>query len=266
MYKSRTTSKVAFLIGIFIFLSGCAGSAYHHYSGDHLPETKLAAIKPWFKGTLDVFPASIDGKATDIYLRIALPSHYVLPGEHKIKIALSTDQFRIVDPKIMAFKAEANHIYITKAAITKLQQSSGEMKVKASFWIEDINSKQVVAGTRPSTTTNSSHEIDVPGTAANVQLQNDITQKLIEEASKNHGDCGHIVLKADAYKATEPSVIVIEMGGDAPALAKSLRAKDLILVEKWFLKSCETVNIYEVLLWKSGTGTDIMVKRLDTGE
>jgi hypothetical protein len=125
---------------------------------------------------------------------------------------------------------------------------------------------EVVAGTRPSTTTNSTHEIDVPGTAANAQLQNDITQKLIEEASKTHGDCGHIVLKADAYKATEPSVIVIEMGGDAPALAKSLRAKGLMFIEKWFLKSCETVNIYEVLLWKSGTGTDIMVKRLDTGE
>ena len=142
-------TKASLLISLFIFLSGCAGSAYHHYSGDHLPETKLAAIKPWYQDTLDVFPASIDGKETDVYRRIALPSHFVLPGEHKIKIALSTDQFRFVDPKIMAFKAEANHIYITKAAITKLQQTSGEMKVKASFWIEDENTKEVVGGTRP---------------------------------------------------------------------------------------------------------------------
>jgi hypothetical protein len=149
MCKNNMGTKASLLISLFIFLSGCAGSAYHHYSGDHLPETKLAAIKPWYKDTLDVFPASIDGKATDIYRRIALPSHYVLPGEHKIQIALSTDQFRIVDPKIMAFKAEANHIYITKAAITKLQQTSGEMKVKASFWIEDENTKEVVGGTRP---------------------------------------------------------------------------------------------------------------------
>jgi hypothetical protein len=150
--------------------------------------------------------------------------------------------------------------------LSELVEKSGTSMRFSEEVIEAINSKLVVAGTRPSTTTNSTHEIDVPGTAANAQLQNDITQKLIEEASKNHGDCGHIVLKADAYKATEPSVIVIEMGGDAPALAKSLRAKDLMFVEKWFLKSCETVNIYEVLLWKSGTGTDIMVKRLDTGE
>lgn len=149
MYKKTSIrAKVTILISLFVFLSGCAGSAYHHYSGKHLPETELAVIKPWFKDTLDVFPAFIDGNATDIYLRVALPSHYVLPGEHKIKISLSTNQFRIDDPKAISFVAKANHTYITKAFITKLRETSGEIKVKTSFWIEDENTKEVVGGTK----------------------------------------------------------------------------------------------------------------------
>ena len=150
MYKIRTTSKVAFLIGLFIFLSGCAGSAYHHYSGNHLPETELAAIKPWhdFSDSLTVFPTVIDGKATEEFRVIAMPTHYVLPGKHEIKIALTTLEFSIVDPETMSFEAKASHTYITRAFIEKLKQTSDEMKVKTSFWIEDENTKEVVAGTR----------------------------------------------------------------------------------------------------------------------
>lgn len=107
---------------------------------------------------------------------------------------------------------------------------------------------------------------EVPGTAADSQLQRDITQELFYEASKYHKECEHRVLKAEAYEATEPSVIVSEMGEEGPGLAKRLRAKDEMFVEKWFLKSCETVYIYEVLTWQSGTGTDIAVKKLGSGE
>jgi hypothetical protein len=131
-------------------------------------------------------------------------------------------------------------------------------KVKSLYDVSLTKTDLSIAGsggTRPTT--------DVPGTATESVLQADITRLLFAEESKLHKECEHDVLKADAYKATEPSVIVIEME-ISPALAKSLRAKDLMLVEKWFLKSCETVNIYEVLLWKSGTGTDIMVKKLDS--
>ncbi len=150
MYKIRSTSKVAFFIGLFIFLSGCAGSAYHHYSGNHLPETELAAIKPSYSlaGFLTVFPVFIDGKATDKFRPIALPTHYVLPGKHEIKIALTTPEFRFADPETMSFEAKANHTYITRAFVGKLKQTSDEMKVKTSFWIEDEKTKEVVVGTR----------------------------------------------------------------------------------------------------------------------
>ena len=151
MYKIRTTSKVAFLIGLFIFLSGCAGSAYHHYSGNHLPETELAAIKPWFSLTnrsLTVFPVFIDGKVTEKFRSIALPTHYVLPGKHEIKIALTTLELRFDDPDTMSYEAKANHTYITRAFIEKLEQTSDETKWKTSFWIEDEKTKEVVGGTR----------------------------------------------------------------------------------------------------------------------
>ena len=103
---------------------------------------------------------------------------------------------------------------------------------------------------------------EVPGTTANSQLQRDITQRLFAESSKFHKECEHRVLKAEGYEAAERSVIVSEMGGEAPELEQRLRAKDQMLVEKWFVKSCDTVNMYEVLLWESGTGTDIAVKKL----
>jgi hypothetical protein len=151
MYKIRTTSKVAFFIGLFIFLSGCAGSAYHHYSGNHLPETELAAIKPYYSlanRSLTAFPVFIDGKATDKFRSIALPTHYVLPGKHEIKIALTTLDIRIDDPETMSFEAKANHTYITRAFIVKLKQTSDEMVLKISFWIEDEKTQEVVAGTR----------------------------------------------------------------------------------------------------------------------
>ena len=152
MYKHSESIKIIFLIGLLVFLSGCTGSAYHYYSGNHLPKAELAIIKPWFseeyKVELDVFPAFIDGKGTEIYRRIALPSHYVLPGEHKINISLTTNQFRINDPKVMILHAKANHTYLTKASVTKLSQSNGEIKVKTNFWIEDEKTKEVVSGSR----------------------------------------------------------------------------------------------------------------------
>ena len=55
------------------------------------------------------------------------------------------------------------------------------------------------------------------------------------------------------------------MGKEGAELEQRLRAKDQMLIEKWFVKSCETVNMYEVLLVMSPeSGTDIMVKKLES--
>ena len=104
----------------------------------------------------------------------------------------------------------------------------------------------------------------VPGTAADSQLQKDITQLLFAEASKYHEECEHSVLKAEGYEEAERSVIASEMGEEAPELEQSLRAKEKMWLEKWFVKSCDTVNIYEVLLLSPEAGTDIIVQKLES--
>lgn len=106
---------------------------------------------------------------------------------------------------------------------------------------------------------------EVPGTAASSLLQRDITRRLFAESSKYHKECEHSVLKAEAYEAAKRSVIVSDMGEEGLELEQRLRAKDQMLIEKWFVKSCETVNMYEVLLVMSPeSGTDIMVKKLES--
>lgn len=105
---------------------------------------------------------------------------------------------------------------------------------------------------------------DVPGTAAESLLQADITRKLFAEESKLHKECEHDVLKAEPYRRNDRSIIAAEMDGEAQEFEERLRAKGDMLVEKWFLQSCDAVNVYEVLLLRSGTGTDIIVRKLDS--
>jgi hypothetical protein len=104
---------------------------------------------------------------------------------------------------------------------------------------------------------------EVPGTTADSLLQADITRKLFAEESKSHKECEHDVLRAEPYERSDPSIIAAGMGGQAQELEGRLRAKGDMLVEKWTLQSCDAVNVYEVLLLRSGAGADIIVKKLD---
>jgi hypothetical protein len=70
-------------------------------------------------------------------------------------------------------------------------------------------------------------------------------------------------LKAEPYGESDRSIIAAEMGEESQELEGRLRAKDDMLIERWFVQSCDAVNVYEVLLLRSGSGTDIMVKKLD---
>jgi len=108
----------------------------------------------------------------------------------------------------------------------------------------------------------SAPEAEVQGTMADSVLQRDITQKLFAEASKFHKDCEHRVLKAEPYGEADRSTIATAIGDKGLELEKRLRARNEMAVERWFVKSCETEDSYEVVLMKSGTRTDIMVKRL----
>jgi hypothetical protein len=119
----------------------------------------------------------------------------------------------------------------------------------------------VINGFRELTT--QSLTADVPGTLTDSLLQADITRRIFAEESKLHEECEHHVMKAEPYGESDRSIVAAEMGGEAQELEGRLRAKDDMLVEKWFVQSCDAVNVYEVLLLRSGSGTDIIVKKLD---
>ncbi len=154
MLRKYFINNIALLSLVFL-LFGCAtAKTYHLYDGNPLPLSEIATIKPWHEtrfiplGSLDVWPASIDGKLTESY-EGALPSYYVLPGEHKIIIGFGffdgSKRFMGKDPKEMLFTAESGHLYLTK---TNMPKEIAEGQVKMGFWIEDANTKKVVAGTR----------------------------------------------------------------------------------------------------------------------
>lgn len=100
-------------------------------------------------------------------------------------------------------------------------------------------------------------------TKAGPLLQDNIIKRLFYEASKFHKECNHRILKAEGYNNTERSIIISKMNEKAIELEQGLRAKNQILVERWFVKSRASMNVYEVLLIKSGEGTDIMVKKIE---
>jgi len=103
----------------------------------------------------------------------------------------------------------------------------------------------------------------VPGTAASSPLQADIIRRLFTEESKLHKECKHAVLKAEPYGDNDRSLITAEMGEEAQELEGRLRTRGDMLVEKWFVESCNMISTYEVLLTRSpGDGTDIMVKKV----
>ncbi|MBW2725402.1 MAG: hypothetical protein JRE71_13530 [Deltaproteobacteria bacterium] len=183
-------------------------------------------------------------------------------------------QIRFRNPEPMIMHAKAGHAYVTMASASSTNSSRNrdEKELKTYFWIEDVGTGEVVSGTRPDSETNAHlnqraprSSSMVPGTAADPQLQADITKRLFEEATKYHQGCEHRVLNAEAYKAADRSVIVTEMGEEGAVLAKRLQAKDQMLVQKWFVESCESADGYEVLLLRGETGTDILVVKLPAG-
>jgi hypothetical protein len=132
---------------------------------------------------------------------------------------------------------------------------------------EDLRGKlapgqaSAINGFRELTTPSLSAEI--PGTAAGSQLQADIIRRLFTEESKSHKECKHAVLKAEPYGDNDRSSITAEMGKEAQVLEGKLRPRGDMLVEKWFVESCNTITTYEVLLISSPEGgTDIMVKKI----
>jgi len=142
-----------------------------------------------------------------------------------------------------------------------------EEKEKKAFEISrettDLNKAAIVVGFRE--LTNSSLRAEVKGTRTEPTLQQDVSWTLFKEESKSFKECEHRCLKAEAYGATK-SEIVSKMGGEAQQLEERLRSKGKMIIEKWWVQSCDTVSIYEVLMVMAPEGgTNIMVERLERG-
>lgn len=167
--------------------------------------------------------------------------------EYPFKVSIFSDEER---KKMLG--AEATYFYFEE----KEKQAFEELKEKLK-----PNQAAVVGGFRELTGT--SLESEVNGTSADPALRRDITWNIFKIESKSHKDCEHHILKAEVYDDTAKSDLVVKMGVEAQQLGEKLRSKGDMFIEKWWVKSCETVSIYEVLLLRSPQGgTDIMVKKL----
>jgi len=115
---------------------------------------------------------------------------------------------------------------------------------------------------------------NIPGTRADAELQADIQLLLWREESKEHRDCLHETLRVQSLPL-DSSVVIIEMltaGGSPATAAQNLlqAARDttpgdgMVHLERWVVKSCDTVTTYQVLLMPAAAGgTDIIVRSND---
>lgn len=162
-----------------MILSGCGPSFYtvHAYDGDHLSENKLAKIimekrdrTGWDK-LFSAHPSSIsmaafDNKNPEDYEEgyVFLEELMVLPGTHTYGITFKgphATQAGIIPALIAAgmegmkygplgteltFESDAGHEYIIRF---KEEIEFWKGVVSVSYWVEDVNSGEVVVGERP---------------------------------------------------------------------------------------------------------------------
>jgi hypothetical protein len=107
----------------------------------------------------------------------------------------------------------------------------------------------------------------VPGTLADSRLQGDIQLLVWKEESKLHRDCTHEMLGAEATPLDGSALLTTMRRTDSVAAAQLLlRAQDPaaehpVRLERWRVRSCETITTYEVLFSAAaGGGTDLLVR------
>lgn len=110
---------------------------------------------------------------------------------------------------------------------------------------------------------------EIPGTQAGAELQNDIQLLLWKEESKQHRDCRHETVVVTPARLDSSAVIadMLAAGGDPAKAARKLvqqasnpNKSGVVRLERWVMKSCDSVSTYEVLLAPAKRGgTDIIV-------
>jgi hypothetical protein len=94
---------------------------------------------------------------------------------------------------------------------------------------------------------------DIPGTATDADLQEDIQFSLWKEESKQYRDCNHETQRAESADDKVNTVAASSMsetGERNEPVSKSLN----VLREFWWVRSCDVTSKYEVLLAESSDG------------
>jgi hypothetical protein len=109
--------------------------------------------------------------------------------------------------------------------------------------------------------------VSVRGSVADGTLQRDISQLLLKEATALHEGCEPQVLRAEPYRLDEPSAIMASWDASQRKRVERLRKAGSVVLERWFVKSCEAADAYEVLITPSEQGgSDFVVRRLPPRE
>lgn len=104
----------------------------------------------------------------------------------------------------------------------------------------------------------------VPGTMADTQLMADIQLMLWKNQSRNHWDCTHVVQSVEQIDPRDTANFDTLSDKDKGLIEDGLARGD-VNFEEWRIKSCDTVNLYLVLMGSAPTGgTDLMA--VDLGE
>jgi hypothetical protein len=106
---------------------------------------------------------------------------------------------------------------------------------------------------------------EVPGTTAiGTTLRYDILTGLFAEESKVHEECKHVALKAERHGKDDGMAPDADMEIEYEKLESDMPSSEQLIVERWFVQSCEAVSEYEVRLVKSRRGrTDILYRKVD---
>lgn len=146
-----TVSLVLLLAGLV--LSGCAVKVTQMYAGENLPPEEVAIIEP-MDGFFDrTYIVAVDGQ------QLGKGAAEVLPGRHSVWAAArlfmgSGGITTFVPEEPFTFNAQAGHTYqvmchffIEPPLIFAIFSDSEE--TPPTIWIEDKESKEVVAGEKP---------------------------------------------------------------------------------------------------------------------
>ena len=147
----RITLSLVLLLAVSV-LSGCGVKVTQMYVGEKLPPEEVAIIEPMDAFLERTYIVAVDGQ------ELGEGAAEVLPGRHTVSTAaalfMGSGITTFVPEEPFTFDAQAGHTYqvmgyffVAPGGILGLLDDSEE--TPPTIWIEDKESKEVVAGEKP---------------------------------------------------------------------------------------------------------------------